>query len=148
MKNQKLWVTATLSLIITTILCAFIPFGDTREDFNKSLTEKGRKLIEKELLAPMRKQLKIKANTEMFSRCPSGLRYYVKEYPTETSPYFVGNLKNYRGCSAHKVCDFRLSVHEDKMEIRDNDSQDYTASTAWFSKTKKQSQENASEARN
>jgi|GEM_PF-3814063 len=143
MKKQSLMSVALAAVMLTTILCASTFYKQATGD--KYLTEKGQRLIQRELISPVRKKLNIKIRGEMFSRCPSGLQHQIVANVSDNSAYFGGVLRNYVGCEGNKICRFRVNANEDRVEIYDESNKQFVSAQAWLSKPIKEDKENASE---
>ena len=98
----------------------------------KSLSERGRKLVHETLLKPLSRKYKVNLKRQMVSRCPSGLRYYVQEGPSEANPYFAGKMRLYSGCRGKIVCEFRVAASEDRIEIFQADQKKYVTVSNWM----------------
>jgi hypothetical protein len=152
MKNYKLIISAVFSVLITALLlgiAAFRPMNKlskteknyltinaaqtTKVVYPDYLTEKGQKLIEEKLLAPLRTKLKNNSPSKIYSRCPSGLQYRTLQKPSEDSPYFKIALKNYVGCRGEFVCEFRVNAAEDMVEVLDAKAVRFVAAEKWAS---------------
>lgn len=96
------------------------------------LSSKGRKFIHEKLMKPLAKRYKINLKRQMVSRCPSGLRYRMHESPSESNPYFVGKMKLYSGCRGKVVCEFRVNTSENKIEVFQEDKQQYVTASNWI----------------
>jgi hypothetical protein len=96
------------------------------------LSSKGRKFIHEKLMKPLAKRYKINLKRQMISRCPSGLRYRMHESPSESNPYFVGKMRLYSGCRGKVVCEFRVNTSEDKIEVFQEDKQQYVTASNWI----------------
>lgn len=99
----------------------------------KGLSEKGRSFIYQALTKPLAKKYNINLKRRMISRCPSGLRYYVYESPSEANPYFLGKMRLYTGCRGKIVCEFRVTASEDRVEIFHNKKKKYVSVKRWVS---------------
>jgi hypothetical protein len=90
---------------------------ETNRVYFQDLSEQGKKRIESELMKPLRRKLGIEKDVRTFSRCPSGLSYYIAGNPTDESPYFIGNVTNYMGCHGMPVCQFRMTKNEESLDV-------------------------------
>ncbi len=143
MKKQSLMSVAVVAVMLTTILCASTFYKQASED--TIMTEKGHRILQRELVSPIRKKMNIKVRGEMFSRCPSGLQYQIVANVSDNSAYFGGVLRNYVGCEGNKVCRFRVNANEDRIEVYDEANKQFVSAQAWLSKPIKEDKENASE---
>jgi hypothetical protein len=143
MKKQFLIVLALVAVVITTTMTAATLYKTTSND--KILSERGHRLVQRDLVSPVRKKLNIKVRGEMFSRCPSGLQYQIVANVNDNSAYFGGVLRNYVGCEGNKICRFRVNANEDRVEIFDETNQQFISAQAWLSKPVKEEKENNSE---
>ena len=143
MKKQVLMSMLVVSMALATILSAATFYKKMVSD--KVMSEKGHRLIQRELVSPVRKKLNIKARGEMFSRCPSGLQYQIVANVNDNSAYFGGVLRNYVGCEGNKVCRFRLNANEDRVEIFDEANKQFVSAQTWLSKPIKEENENENE---
>lgn len=100
---------------------------------SKGLSGKGRSFIYRALTKPLAKKYDISLKRRMMSRCPSGLRYYVYESPSEANPYFLGKMRLYSGCRGKIVCEFRVNASEDRVEIFHNKKKKYLSVKRWIS---------------
>ncbi len=146
MKKQVLMTILVASVVLVTGLSAATFYKKTVAD--KIMSEKGHRLVQRELVSPIRKKLNIKARGEMFSRCPSGLDYQIVANVNDNSAYFGGVLRNYVGCEGNKICRFRLNANEDRVEIFDEANKQFVSAQTWLSKPIKEendreNQENA-----
>lgn len=107
-----------------------IVLNDKKDELR--LSSKGRKFIHETLMRPLAKRYKVNLKRQMISRCPSGLRYHMQESPSEANPYFVGKMRLYSGCRGKVVCEFRLNASEDKIEVFQEDTQQYVTASAWM----------------
>lgn len=98
----------------------------------KSLSEKGRRLVHRTLMKPLSKKYKVNLKRQMVSRCPSGLRYYMSEGPSEANPYFEGKMRLYSGCRGKVVCEFRVAASEDRIEVFQTDEKKYVTVSNWI----------------
>lgn len=105
---------------------------DLLANVERLMTSKGRKLIQEELLNPLNDKLKLKPNAKMYSRCPSGLSYYVEKAPVSANPYFYCVLTNSKGCDSRIVCKFRMPLNESTIQIEEeNQENEYVDSKSW-----------------
>ena len=135
-----------VAMVLVTMLAAKTFFKQSLND--KILSEKGHRLVQHELVSPVRKKLNIKVRGEMFSRCPSGLQYQIVANVNDNSAYFGGVLRNYVGCQGNKVCRFRVNANEDRVEVFDESAQQFISAQAWLSKPVKEEKESAGEEEN
>lgn len=140
MKKQVLMSMLLVSVVLATVLSAATFYQKIVGD--KTMSEKGHRLVQRELVSPVRKKLNIKARGEMFSRCPSGLQYQIVANVNDNSAYFGGVLRNYVGCEGNKVCRFRLNANEDRVEIFDETNKQFISAQAWLSKPIKEENDN------
>lgn len=105
---------------------------NTKAPLKKYLSEKGKQMLDNELMSPLAKRLKINAKATMMSRCPSGLRHHVEVAPIANSPYFQGIVINYVGCAPHNVCSFRVTEAEDKLDVLDVKQEKYVSAQEWL----------------
>lgn len=120
-------------LLLAPVLSAGIIFGYSHASFSKSgtarvksentdyptLSEKGEKLLNKEIIDPLRaKNGQSKQKLQSFSRCPSGVTYWVDAGPTEGNEYFTGEVIDRKGCEEITVCYFRLDRKEEVLEAK------------------------------
>ncbi len=139
MSNRRLILTTVLSILITALLFAVVSFRSFRKPPSLSekplanpevestskkplaspqyLTEKGDQLIRSTLIQPLQTKLGIRVDKKSFSRCPSGLGYYIVLEPHANRHYFQGTVENYRGCQGKRVCSFRLNEDENQLEV-------------------------------
>ncbi|WP_299453541.1 hypothetical protein [uncultured Microscilla sp.] len=96
------------------------------------LSSKGRLFVHENLTKPLARRYKVNLKRQMISRCPSGLRYAIYESPAEANPYFVGKMRLYSGCRGKVVCEFRVNTSEDKIEVFQEDKQQYVAVSNWI----------------
>ena len=143
MKKQSLMSIAVVAMVLTTVLCAATFYKQTTTD--KVLSERGHRLLQRELVSPLRKKMNIKVRGEMFSRCPSGLQYQIVANVSDNSAYFGGVLRNYVGCEGNKLCRFRVNANEDRIEVYDEANKQFVGVQAWLSKPIKEEKDNASE---
>lgn len=132
MKKQILMSVLAVCVVLTTVLSASTFYQKMVSD--KIMSEKGHRLVQRELVSPIRKKMNIKARGEMFSRCPSGLQYQIVANVNDNSAYYGGVLRNYVGCEGNKVCRFRLNANEDRVEIFDEANKQFISAQAWLSK--------------
>jgi hypothetical protein len=150
MKNYKLIISAVFSVLITALLlgiAAFRPINKLSKTeknyltinaietakvaYPDFLTEKGQKLVEEKLLAPLRTKFKNNSPSKIYSRCPSGLQHRTLQKPSEDNPYFKIALKNYVGCRGEFVCEFRVNVAEDIIEVLDTKAVRFVSAEKW-----------------
>ena len=134
---------AFVAVVVSAMLTSATFYKQTAGD--KTLSERGHRLIQRDLVSPVRKKLNIKVRGEMFSRCPSGLQYQIVANVNDNSAYFGGVLRNYVGCEGNKVCRFRVNTNEDRLEIFDENNQQFISAQAWLSKPVKEERENGAE---
>jgi hypothetical protein len=135
--KKYLFISLSLSISIVAILAsafAFVQPASKKTNKEYVLTEKGHRLIQRELVSPIRKKLNIKTRGEMFSRCPSGLQYNVVSNASETMAYFGVSLRNYVGCDGKKICRFRVNASQDRLEVYDEAAQEFVVAQTWLSK--------------
>ncbi len=96
--------------------------------------EKGRKLVHKKLTTPLAKKYKVNLKRRVISRCPSGLRYRLKDYTVKKGNYFYGQMKKYSGCSGGKlICKFRVNAAQNQVQVLDEKTNQYTSHNQWLS---------------
>lgn len=131
-------------LIFAPVLAAGILFGFSGAGFMKSgipetlpehieyatLSEKGKKLIMEQIIDPLQSKKK-QAKAEMYSRCPSGIKHYVAEEPTQENPYFTGTVVDRSGCSSTTICYFRMDKKEEVLEAKSTEEDDYLPVAEW-----------------
>ena len=159
MTQSKLIFTSVLSMVITTTLLftmlSFRPASERDKLGNKEdivdnlsqepiptelalqnqqylMSEKGEALIENELITPLQHKLKVKHNTKMFSRCPSGLAYAILQNPYNQKGYYEGAVENYTGCKGEQICTFRLNADENVLEVFHTEKNKFMSVKKWL----------------
>ena len=131
-------------LIFAPIVAAGVLFGVSGSNFLKSgipdslpeanvtytLTEKGEKLLRKEIIEPIQSKKKY-TKAEMYSRCPSGVTHYVSSEPTEADAYYTGIVRDRTGCVSQVVCYYRIDKKSEVLEAKSNQEADYMAVAEW-----------------
>lgn len=138
------------ALIISPIIVSALVFMFSAGDFTRkdiplekpetqeyvSLTEKGKALLNQELMNPIKSRLGGKIKAESFSRCPSGLRNFVEKAPQEDDPYFYGTVVNRQGCREKEICEFRMDAKEEVVEARSGDTAEFVSAAEWRKNSK------------
>lgn len=132
-------------LLFAPVLAAGIVFGVSRASFSKSgvpdkisqtasydrLSEKGEKLLNREIIDPLRSKKEKRVKTNMYSRCPSGMTYYLTEAPSAKQPHFVGEVIDRMGCESLTVCFFRIDRNEEVLEAKTTEEGEYLPVAEW-----------------
>lgn len=138
------------ALIISPIIVSALVFMFSAGDFARkgiplekpetveyvALSEKGKALLDQELMNPIKSRLGGKVKTESFSRCPSGLRHFVEKAPESDDPYFYGIVVNRQGCREKEICAFRIDAKEEKVEARSGDAAEFVSAAEWRKNSK------------
>jgi hypothetical protein len=89
------------------------------------LSKKGEKLISKDLVKPLSKKFGLEVSLNQFSRCPSGVQYYQITSPSEQTPYFFMQLTHQDGCMPIDLCQFRVSLDQENIEVWNEENEKY-----------------------
>ncbi|NJL13850.1 MAG: hypothetical protein HC913_13170 [Microscillaceae bacterium] len=102
------------------------------------LSEKGRKFVQKSLVRPLQNKFNIKADTDQFSRCPSGFHFYeMADAPPEPG-FIILKLEYYDGCAPVNLCVFRVNEAENQLAIWDNAAEKYIEPEIWMARITKE----------
>lgn len=114
----------------------------------KHLSDKGKALLRKEVLAPIGEIYDIDIDGKMYSRCPTGLDYHLVDNPAKNGQYFIGWTMYHHGCEGKRVCKFRINPDESNVEVLDKKKGKFVAARKWVearqnNKSKKQKEASA-----
>jgi|GEM_PF-2246458 len=137
-----------MMLVFAPVLAAGIIFGVSGSGFLKSgipeelpekvevytLQKKGEALLMKQIIGPIQGK-KHQTKSEMFSRCPSGVSYYVSSVPTDGNDYFLGRVLDRVGCNSKVVCYFRIDRQEELLEVKSVEKDEYYVSVGEWKKS-------------
>ncbi|GAB4401775.1 MAG: hypothetical protein OHK0053_24960 [Microscillaceae bacterium] len=102
------------------------------------LSEKGRKFVQKVLVRPLQKKFNIKADTDQFSRCPSGFYFYEMADAQPEPGFIIVKLEYYDGCAPVDLCTFRVNEAENQLAIWDNAAEKYIDAEVWMARISKE----------
>lgn len=137
-------------LLLAPVLSAGILFGVSGSSFMRSglpegrpeqvatygLPEKGEALLMREIVEPLRAKKGKRPKAEMYSRCPSGVTYYLSESPSEQNNHYTGRVVDRMGCSSELVCLFRIDRNEEVLEAKSTEEQEFLPVAEWKKTTR------------
>lgn len=134
-------------LLLAPVLSAGILFTVSRSSFMDSglpdgrpekvetygLPEKGEKLLNREIVDPIRAKKGKATRADMYSRCPSGVTYYLTATPeNEGGDYYVGEVADRVGCRHNLVCVFRMDKSMEVLEAKSTEEEtEYLPVAEW-----------------
>lgn len=137
-------------LLLAPVLSAGVLFGISGSSFLRSgapeeqpehtvvygLPEKGEALLNREIIEPLRAKKGKRPKAEMYSRCPSGVTYYLTASVSDGDENYEGQVLDRMGCSSKLVCLFRIDKNEEVLEAKSTEEAAYLPVAEWKKTTR------------